>query len=150
MRRCALALLAFLLLSQDPRANAQRTLHTNAQRVNLWKLQQLSPSEHGGVEDLAAAASFPQYNFVQPLDHFQDTGVTFNQRYWVSDTYYKPGGPVIVLDSGESSGTGRLSYMQQGIVDILTNATSGLGIVLEHRYYGKSVPVMNFTTDSLR
>lgn len=98
----------------------------------------------------AAAPSFPQYNFTQPLDHFADTGFTFQQRYWVDDRYYKPGGPVIVLDSGESSGTGRLPYLQQGVVQILANATGGLGIVLEHRYYGKSVPVANFTTDSLR
>jgi hypothetical protein len=57
---------------------------------------------------------------------------------------------VIVLDSGESSGQGRLPYLQQGIVQILANATGGLGIVLEHRYYGQSIPVLNFTTDSLR
>lgn len=132
-------------------SNAQSSLQTSAQKVNLWKLQQpATSSQNTLVEDLASAPTFPQYNFTQPLDHFESTGFTFNQRYWVSDRYYKPGGPVIVLDSGESSGTGRLVYMQQGIVDILTNATNGLGIVLEHRYYGASVPVMNFTTDSLR
>ena len=64
--------------------------------------------------------------------------------------HYQAGGPVIVLDSGESSGTERLPYLDTGIVDILANATGGLGIVLEHRYYGESVPVLNFTTDSLR
>ena len=31
----------------------------------------------------------------------------------------------------------RLSFLDTGIVDILTNATGGLGVVLEHRYYGK-------------
>ncbi|KIP05030.1 hypothetical protein PHLGIDRAFT_491601 [Phlebiopsis gigantea 11061_1 CR5-6] len=97
-----------------------------------------------------SGAHFPQFNFSQPLDHFTDTGVTFNQRYWVSDRHYKPGGPVIVLDGGETSGTGRLVYMDTGIVDILTNATGGLGVVLEHRYYGASIPVQNFTTDSMR
>ena len=96
------------------------------------------------------AASFPQFNFTQPLDHFADTGFSFPQRYWVSTRHYKTGGPVIVLDGGETSGAGRLSFLDTGIVDILANATNGLGIVLEHRYYGRSVPVQNFTTDSLR
>ncbi|KAI0070419.1 peptidase S28 [Panus rudis PR-1116 ss-1] len=96
------------------------------------------------------SATFPQFNFTQPLDHFVDTGVTFNQRFWVSTRHYKSGGPVIVLDGGETSGSGRLSFLDTGIVDILASATNGLGVVLEHRYYGASVPVQNFTTDSLR
>ena len=127
------------------------SLFNNAQSIKLARLQQLSsPSGADELEDLAAAPTFPQFNFTQPLDHFEDTEFTFQQRYWVDDRYYKSGGPVIVLDSGESSGQGRLPYLQQGIVQILANATSGLGIVLEHRYYGKSIPVANFTTDSLR
>ena len=75
---------------------------------------------------------------------------TWNQRFWVSDRHYVSGGPVFVLDGGEDTGEDRLPYLDTGIVDILTNATGGLGIVLEHRYYGESVPVLNFTTDSLR
>jgi len=31
----------------------------------------------------------------------------------------------------------RLPFLDTGIVDILTNATGGLGVVLEHRYYGE-------------
>ena len=120
---------------------------SGAQWINLQRLR-LSPSDL--VTDATNAPSFPQFNFTQPLDHFTDTGLTFNQRYWVSDRHYKPGGPVIVLDGGETSGAGRLVYMDTGIVDILTNATNGLGVVLEHRYYGDSIPVQNFTTDSMR
>ncbi|KAK7040414.1 putative serine protease EDA2, partial [Favolaschia claudopus] len=96
------------------------------------------------------STSFPSSNFTQPLDHFVDTGFTFNQRYFVNSRHYKPGGPVIVLDGGETSVTDRLSFLDTGIVDILANATGGLGVILEHRYYGVSVPVKNFTTDSLR
>lgn len=111
----------------------------------------VNAKEPSGTTSLTTlAATFPQFNFTQPLDHFVDTGFTFPQRYWVSTRHYKTGGPVIVLDGGETSGAGRLSFLDTGIVDILANATNGLGIVLEHRYYGKSVPVQNFTTDSLR
>ncbi|THH02794.1 hypothetical protein EW026_g112 [Hermanssonia centrifuga] len=127
-----------------------RTVVPGGQAINLWRLG-MAGEEHGStLTTRATDATFPQYNFTQPLDHFSNTGFTFSQRYWVSDRYYTPGGPVIILDSGESSGTERLPYLDTGIVDILANATGGLGIVLEHRYYGASVPAANFTTDSLR
>lgn len=85
-----------------------------------------------------ALAEFPAFNFTQPLDHFQQTGHTFNQRYWVSTRHYRPGtgAPVIVLDAGEVTGAIRMPFLDTGIVDILTKATGGLGVVLEHRYYG--------------
>lgn len=100
--------------------------------INWHKLQQVKQS--GSLKK--RAPTFPQYNFTQPLDHFTNTGSTFGQRFWVSTRYYKPGGPVFVLDGGEEDATERLPYMDTGILDILTNATGGLGVVLEHRYYG--------------
>ena len=75
---------------------------------------------------------------------------TFQQRYWVNPQFYKPGGPVIILDAGELSGTDRLPYISTGIAAKLANETGGLCLVLEHRYYGGSIPVANFSTDALR
>ncbi|CAE6415647.1 unnamed protein product [Rhizoctonia solani] len=68
---------------------------------------------------------FPKaHYFEQPLDHFdKSVNRTFGQR---------------------------LPFLQTGILAILANATKGLGIVLEHRYYGKSIPVGDFSTDSMR
>lgn len=123
--------------------------HSGAQRINIQRLAK-APSGVATLATNAPAPSFPVSSFTQPLDHFSETGFTWEQRYWVSDRHYKAGGPVIVLDSGESSGIERLPYMDTGIVDILANATGGLGVVLEHRYYGESIPVQNFTTDSMR
>ncbi|EJD41230.1 peptidase S28 [Auricularia subglabra TFB-10046 SS5] len=98
-----------------------------------------------------AEAKFPARWFRQPLDHFdRKRRDTFLQRYWVNDRHYRSGGPVIVLDGGETSGENRLPFLDTGIVDILAKATHGLGVVLEHRYYGRSIPVLNLTTDSLR
>ena len=71
-------------------------------------------------------------------------------RYWYDTQFYKPGGPVIVLCGGETSGTGRLPYLQKGIVYELAKATGGLGVILEHRYYGASIPVDDFSTENLR
>lgn len=111
---------------------------------------QKEPAEVTLVADASQAVTFPVFNFTQPLDHFVDTRHTFQQRFWVNDRHFQPGGPVIVFDGGEGSGAERMAILDTGIVDILANATNGLGIVLEHRYYGTSIPVQNFTTDSLR
>lgn len=106
-------------------------------------------------DNLATAAPLPPGivagTFTQPLDHFDKKNTfTFQQRYWVNAQYYKPGGPVILLDGGETSGMDRLPFLSTGIAAKLANATGGLGVVLEHRYYGDSVPVANFSTDALR
>jgi len=131
------------------------------QGVNLWKLEAARAANGSKAGSLFAqdprtisrAIDFRARWFKQPLDHFSNTSThTFHQRYWVNDRHYVPnsGGPVIVLDGGETSGQDRLPYLDTGIVNILAKATGGLGVVLEHRYYGASIPVDNFTTDSLR
>lgn len=81
---------------------------------------------------------FPEQFFEQPIDHADPSQGTFKQRYWVNTRHYVPGsvGPVIVLDGGETSGEDRLPFLDTGILEILTNATGGIGVVLEHRYYG--------------
>jgi len=84
-------------------------------------------------------AEFPEETFMQPLDHFSNsTDETFPQRFWVNKRHYRPrpGAPVIVIDGGETSGEGRLPYLDTGIANILARATGGIGVVLEHRYYG--------------
>ncbi|QRW17932.1 Serine carboxypeptidase S28 [Rhizoctonia solani] len=135
-----------------------------SQGVNLWNLhsqlignkvqaggdqesQQFLLSDASGGKDKLLKAQY----FKQPLDHFdKSVNSTFGQRYWVNKEYYEPGGPVFVLDGGETSGEDRLPFLQTGILAILANATKGLGIVLEHRYYGESIPVADFSTDSMR
>jgi Serine carboxypeptidase S28 len=71
-------------------------------------------------------------------------------RYWYDATYYKPGGPVIALMSGETSGEDRLPYMQKGILAQLAQATGGLSVIVEHRYYGTSFPVPDLSIENLR
>jgi hypothetical protein len=57
---------------------------------------------------------------------------------------------VIVLQSGEFTAEGRLPFLQQGILRDLMVTTHGIGVVLEHRYYGTSIPTANFSTENLR
>ncbi|KAJ7667548.1 extracelular serine carboxypeptidase-like protein [Mycena polygramma] len=124
-------------------------------------------SPTGTSRNRAAAESHLQKRAVAPVvhtfnqvtNHFpNDTfygppppNETFVQRYVVNDTFYKPGGPVFLLDSGETSATGgRFSYLLTGVIGELAQATGGIGLIIEHRYYGQSFPVTNLTTDNLR
>ncbi|KIM30824.1 hypothetical protein M408DRAFT_327787 [Serendipita vermifera MAFF 305830] len=127
----------------------------NAQSVNFERLLKKRSNfvQHSAQVVLNEGPVFPEFppqTFPQRLDHNDPSSPTFEQRYWVNTRHYQPGGPVVVIDGGETSGEDRLPFLDTGIADILPKATGGLGVVLEHRYYGQSVPVMNFTTDSLR
>jgi hypothetical protein len=135
----------------------------DAQGVNFWKLHRRSSStatgstfkqqQHAtqswtGVSQIPLAAVAPAVapvpefraeTFTQPLDHFHNsTDATFLQRYWVNSRHYepRPGAPVIIIDGGETNGEDRLPFLDTGIADILARATGGVGVVLEHRYYG--------------
>ncbi|CAO1616575.1 unnamed protein product [Sympodiomycopsis kandeliae] len=108
--------------------------------------------QHGSYSETAAEA-YPHIRsatYTQPLDHRRDasSNLTFEQRYWYSLKHYKPSSkrgknktvPLIVMEGGETDATARLAYLDHGILDILAEATGGIGIVLEHRYYGESYP----------
>ncbi|GAK62376.1 peptidase S28 [Moesziomyces antarcticus] len=105
------------------------------------------------VADVAPSVSShnisePAYH-TQPLDHFDNTTqAQFQQRFFYSTRHYKPASsrkngeavPIYILDSGEADATARIPFLDTGILDILSEATGGIGIVLEHRYYGTSLP----------
>lgn len=122
-----------------------------AQQVNLWQLrkQAAERENHANlvVQDSAQATNYPsgltdefeERWFEQPVDHWSSDDATFRQRYWVNTRHYNAtkGGPVFVLDGGETSGVNRLPFLNTGIMEILPKATGGIGIILEHRYYGE-------------
>ncbi|RMZ22580.1 hypothetical protein D0859_13399 [Hortaea werneckii] len=107
--------------------------------------------------DIDPALLYPEHNFTTPIDHFHNetkyephSNGTFNMRYWFDASHYEPGGPVIILQSGETSAAGRLPFLQKGILAQLAEATHGIGVVLEHRYYGTSFPTPDLSTENLR
>lgn len=119
-----------------------------------------------------AGKRYPAQYFTQKSSHDLDDedDSTFQQRYWFDDTYYKPGGPVFLLDGGETDGSARIPFLETGILRILSEATGGIGyaiilsarlhvlhadssqhrLILEHRFYGESFPVANLSTDSMK
>ncbi|KAF2010539.1 hypothetical protein BU24DRAFT_444449 [Aaosphaeria arxii CBS 175.79] len=83
-----------------------------------------------------------------PLDHFaknQDYSYhgTFNNRFWVAEAAYKPGGPVFIYDAGEANAANNALFRLQNETSFfkqLVDKYNGVGIVWEHRYYGNSTP----------
>jgi hypothetical protein len=108
------------------------------------------------VEQLTKLADYAKLT-ESLVDHFHNdsryaphSNESFNLRFFFDSTHYKPGGPVIVLQSGETDAIGRLPFLQKGIVAIIAEATGGLGVILEHRYYGTSFPVPDLSTENMR
>ncbi|KAH7868097.1 uncharacterized protein C8R40DRAFT_1178208 [Lentinula edodes] len=69
-----------------------------------------------------------------PLDHFAnstDDGVTtFQNRYWINATYYEPGGPVFIFDSGEQDAAPLVPYyLQVGLSVILELSQTAAEVV---------------------
>ncbi|KAF1846095.1 serine peptidase-like protein [Cucurbitaria berberidis CBS 394.84] len=127
------------------------------ERENLGRAVGTHRSLHKRADEPDLTLLYPERNISVPVDFFHNetryephSNGTFNLRYWFDATYYKPGGPVFVLLGGETDGAGRLPFLQKGIVHQVIKATNGLGVILEHRYYGKSFPTSDLTTKNLR
>ncbi|KAM4566757.1 thymus-specific serine protease [Odontesthes bonariensis] len=87
--------------------------------------------------------------FTQNLDHFNgaDSRV-WKQRYFVNEAFYKPGGPVFLMIGGE--GPANPAWMQNGTWLTYAAKLGALCLMLEHRFYGKSHPTKDLSTDNLR
>ncbi|KAF8532878.1 serine carboxypeptidase S28-domain-containing protein [Trichophaea hybrida] len=97
--------------------------------------RRLSKRQPGYYDDI------PKVQYIElPLDHFGNGNGTFKNRYWVYDAAYKPGGPIIVDDAGESDAAPFAKDMKSSLTVSFANATGGIVINWEHRYYGESQP----------
>ncbi|XP_038049891.1 thymus-specific serine protease-like [Patiria miniata] len=84
----------------------------------------------------------------QKLDHFNDADLrTWQQRYFVNDTFFKPGGPVFLMIGGE--GTANPIWMVEGTWVVMAERLGALCLMLEHRFYGKSHPTPDISVESL-
>jgi Serine carboxypeptidase S28 len=106
------------------------------------------------------------HKLISISDHFGSNTDTFENRYWVNDEFWKPGGPVFVFDAGEGNAEPYISLLTFGPANESSNALPDLAqrfgayvipysgrfslltlaslfILWEHRYYGQSLPAQN-------
>ncbi|KAK1522032.1 serine carboxypeptidase S28 [Colletotrichum costaricense] len=90
--------------------------------------------------------------FDQYLDHTDLSKGTFKQRYWYNSEHWGgPGYPVFMLNGGEGDAEGLTGYLENGTLTYLYAETyKGAIVLMEHRYYGKSLPFKTFTADTLQ
>ncbi|XP_029027903.1 thymus-specific serine protease [Betta splendens] len=101
------------------------------------------------VQNTNRKVVFEEQWFIQRLDHFngEDSRV-WKQRYFVNEAFYKPGGPVFLMIGGE--GPANPGWMQEGSWITYAEKLGALCLMLEHRFYGKSHPTDDLSTDNLR
>jgi len=89
--------------------------------------------------------------YVQRQDHFDPVNnATFQQQLTVDAEYYGgSGSPVFVFLGGEAP-LGVFEFQEAFIRESLVPQFGALYVALEHRYFGKSIPVESLTTDNLR
>ncbi|KAH8041209.1 hypothetical protein HPB51_013869 [Rhipicephalus microplus] len=77
----------------------------------------------------------------QPRCHFNPAATEgfWKQRYFVSDEFYRPGGPVFLLFGGEGTASAKWLTAPTHIM-LLAKKYGALVFQLEHRYYGLSWP----------
>ena len=87
--------------------------------------------------------------FEQRIDHFDHTNKnTFEQRTWSYDEYFdKENGPMVVYIEGE--GEVRYGIDKEALTMRIAREYKAVLFQVEHRYYGKSQPVSDWSVDNL-
>ncbi|KNC52380.1 uncharacterized protein AMSG_12158 [Thecamonas trahens ATCC 50062] len=86
--------------------------------------------------------------FQQKTDHFDNSNTaTFSQRYTVNATHYRKGGPIFFFLSGEAPM--EAFEFQEVQAQLWAAQRGGMFVVLEHRFYGQSMPAPDFATPGL-
>ncbi|XP_071328023.1 thymus-specific serine protease isoform X1 [Trachinotus anak] len=101
------------------------------------------------VQNTEQRPVFEEQWFTQKLDHFNGADSReWKQRYFVNEAFYRPGGPVFLMIGGE--GPANPAWMQYGTWLTYAEKLGALCLMLEHRFYGKSHPTVDLSTDNLR
>ncbi|KAH9853292.1 peptidase S28 [Lenzites betulinus] len=91
------------------------------------------------------------YYFDQLIDHANPNEGTFEQRYWLGYQYYEPGGPIVVLNPGESDASVAIGYLSNlTITGIMAERFNGAVVILEQRFFGESNPYPDLSVKSFR
>ncbi|XP_012410998.2 putative serine protease K12H4.7 [Trichechus manatus latirostris] len=88
--------------------------------------------------------------FLQKLDHFSKKKLTsWTQTFYVNKDFYKPGGPVFLMIEGRRPAS--MQWINKNYTWITYAKRLGaLCFLLEHRFYGSSLPTADLRTPNLR
>lgn len=99
----------------------------------------------------AGAAPPPDQFYDQVLDHFgvdATSTVTWPQRFWTNEQYWKGSGPLFLYVEGEGAGS-PYDVLSGQHVELAANH-SALILAVEHRFYGASAPTDDLSTENLK
>ncbi|XP_048530658.1 probable serine protease EDA2 isoform X1 [Triticum urartu] len=120
-------------------------LARGAEAVSLWR-----PPPEAGLLGSAPGRFLTQEEhwMSQTLDHFSPTDHRqFKQRYYEFLDYHRaPNGPVFLNICGEASCSG----ISNNYLAVMAKKFGAALVSPEHRYYGKSSPFEDLTTENLR
>ncbi|KAI6359661.1 hypothetical protein MCOR25_006989 [Pyricularia grisea] len=141
------------------------TVHLLLGQVPISSAAWLEPRHHltnrGGFAKMgsgikAVVHPHPQLvgsdTFDQLLDHHNPSKGTFKQRYfWDASSWAGPGSPVFLFNPGEDSADGYVGYLDNHTLPgLYADTFQGAVIVIEHRYWGKSIPFDTLTAETLQ
>jgi hypothetical protein len=105
-----------------------------------------------GLSKRATNPNIKAATFEQLIDHKNPSLGTFTQRYWYNAEFYKgPGSPIILNAPGEYASDNFVGYTTNATLPgVFAQTNGGACLILEHRYWGKSSPYQNLTTETLQ
>ena len=119
------------------------SIHDGFTHTSLWHLP--------GREIGSSVPSMGNSTFEQLIDHTNPALGTFSQFYYYSDEWWSPGGPVVFFTPGEINVTGYQSYLSTNrTTGVLASEIGAAVIVMEHRYWGRSSPYAELTTENMQ
>lgn len=81
------------------------------------------------------------YSLKQRINHFSWLNQrTFDMRFSKNIQFYNGTGPMYLFLSGENYLESVLGYLYTGLMYDIANQTGAAMYILEHRFYGESVP----------
>jgi pimeloyl-ACP methyl ester carboxylesterase len=120
----------------------------------LWQREHVGALNHRlsrAERELTATEDIQPQWLTQKLDH-QDlsSSVTFQQLFYVNDTYWNPFKPIIFLMIGGEGPLSPAYVAGHFITGELAAQYGAMNVALEHRFYGQSVPNNDSSTANLK
>lgn len=112
-------------------------------KSTTWNAKKTTP---GGT-----LGDFANFTWTQTVDHFdRENAATFEQRWVIDDSHWKPGGPAFIFLSGEAPMEFFL-FQEEAAIQWAYDL-GALYISLEHRFYGESLPGSKpyYSTENLK